>query len=213
MPMKRRFRAWILAMAAGAVLAAVEGAAQPPPAKRVALLVDNGFLVGNSINSMRGALQAFVDGLPPQDEIMLATIAGPFHLRQAPTTDRKKLKDAIGLIFIEGSGTQLVSSVMEADNRFLKPAKDRTGVIVVVTTDGPETSGDKIAEFNKWLRDLNARQVVAHAVVMTHTEGQGNELQICMSLTRSTGGRYESITTATTLPDKLKAIASVIAEK
>ncbi|HEV3059828.1 MAG TPA: vWA domain-containing protein [Vicinamibacterales bacterium] len=210
--MKPHLRALILAVAVGALLVAAEGSTQSPPAKRVALLVDNGFLVGNSINSMRAALQAFVDGLPAQDEIMLATIAGPFHLRQAPTTDRKKLKDAIGLIFVEGSGTQLVSSVMEADNRFVKPAKDRAGVIVVVTTDGPETSGDKIAEYNKWLRDVIARQVVAHAIVLTHTEGQGNELQICMSLTKSTGGRYESITTATTLPDKLKAIASVIAE-
>jgi hypothetical protein len=212
MPMKPHLRALILAVAVGALLVAAEGSTQSPPAKRVALLVDNGLLVGNSINSMRAALQAFVDGLPPQDEIMLATIASTFRLRQAPTTDRKKLKDAIGLIFIEGSGTQLVSSVMEADNRFVKPAKDRAGVIVVVTTDGPETSGDKIAEFNKWLRDLNTRQVVAHAIVMTHAEGRGNELQICLSLTKSTGGRYESIATATTLPDKLKAIASVIAE-
>src|SRR5579864_1463193 len=103
MPMKPHLRALIPALAAGALLVAAEGSAQSPPAKRVALLVDNGFLVGNSINSMRVALQAFVDGLPPQDEIMLATIAGPFHLRQAPTSDHKKLKDAIGLIFIEGS--------------------------------------------------------------------------------------------------------------
>jgi hypothetical protein len=213
MLMKRHLRASVLAVAVGGLLAAAEGSTQPPPAKRVALLVDNGFLVGNSINSMRAGLQAFVDGLPPQDEIMLATIAAPFRVRQAPTTDRKKVKDAIGLIFIEGSGTQLVSGVMETDNRFLKPAKDRAGVIVVVTTDGPETSGDHIAEFNKWLRDVNARQVVAHAVVLTHAEGRGNEAQICMSLTQSTGGRYESIATVTTLPDKLKTIAAVIAEK
>ena len=101
---------------------------------------------------------------------------------------------------------------MEVDERFLKKTALDAAFIVIVTTDGPETSGDRIEEFNRWIRDLAQRRVVVHAVVLTHQEGQGNELQICMSLTRSTGGRYESIAAITALPDTLGSIASVIGQ-
>ncbi len=207
--MKRLLAALMVAVA----LATARAASQPAPPVRVAVLVDNGFLVGAAVNSIRQGLQVLVDGLPSSDEILLATIAGQMRIRQAPTTDRKKLRDAIGTIFVDQrSGTKLVDSVMEVDERFLKKANLAAGFIVIVTTDGPETSGDRTEEVNRWIREIVQRGVVVHAILLSHLEGRGNEPQICMALTRSTGGRYQSIGAITALPDTLGAIASVIGQ-
>jgi hypothetical protein len=181
---------------------------------RIALLVDNGFLSGAAINDMRAGLQGFADALPAQDEVMFATIARQFRLRVQPTADRKKLKDSIGLLFLDtGSGTALIDGVLEADDRFLRKATDRPSVFVIVTTDGPESSGVRIEVLNQRIHELAQRAATVHAIVLSHpAEGKGNEPEICMSLTQSTGGHYEAIGTTSSLPDRLKALASLIAE-
>jgi hypothetical protein len=179
---------------------------------RIALLVGNGFLSGAAINDMRAGLQAFTEALPEQDEILFATIARQFRLRVPPTADRKKLKDSIGLLFLDtGSGTALIDSLLEADDRFLRKAPDRRPVFVIVTTDGPESSGVRIEVLNQRIHELSQRAATEHAIVLSHpAEGKGNEPEICMSLTRSTGGHYEAIGTTSSLPDRLKALASLI---
>ena len=180
---------------------------------RVAVLVDNSFLAGPAINYIRTGLQALVDGLPPQDEVVLATISRQLQLRAQPTADREKLKKAIGLVFPDSaSGTPLIDGFLEMDDRFVRQAQDRRSVFVILTTDGPETSGAQIEEFNQRLHDLALRAATVHAVVLSHPqEGKGNEPELCLSLTQTTGGHFDSIATNSGIPDKLRAIAGRIA--
>ena len=79
--MKRLLAALLVAVA----LATARAASQAAPPVRVAVLVDNGFLVGAAVNSIRQGLQMLVDGLPSSDEILLATIAGSIRFSPAAT--------------------------------------------------------------------------------------------------------------------------------
>jgi len=180
---------------------------------RVALLVDNGFMAGASVGPMRAALDGLVAAIPPADDLVLGTLSPQFRVRVKPTARRDELSTAIGMLFTaQTSGTALIDGIVEIDDRFVKNVPDRLPVFVIITSDSPETSGVQIEEFNRRVKDLVRRGAVVYAVVVAAgAEGRGNEQELCLSLTRSTGGTYDPIATATALPDRLRLIAGRIA--
>jgi len=134
---------------------------------RIVLLVDNSTAASRAVVDIRNGVQAFLDGLPADDEVALATIAGQFRVRVQPTSDRQKLKDGASLIFPEnGSSPALVDGLVESDRRFLQRTERRWPVFVIVTTDGPQGVGIREEEFNRFARDVVSRGVTAHAFVL-----------------------------------------------
>lgn len=179
---------------------------------RLAVLVDNGFLTGESVTPLRTALQSLVDGVPPDTEFALGTISPQFRIKVKPTADRRALHGAIDTLFAATtSGTALVDGLIEIDDRFVKPAHDRSPVFVIITSDSPEVSGRQIEDFNGRVQELVQRGARVYAVVIAYsTKVRGNEPEMCMALTQSTGGTYEPVATITSVPDKVKAIAARI---
>lgn len=180
---------------------------------RVALLVDNGFVAGGTVTPLRTALNGFLSVLAAEDEVAVGTLSPQFRVRVKPTSDRLQLTDAVNSLFAAAtSGTALLDGVLEMDDRFVKPAYDRWGVFVIVTSDSPEVSGRPLEDFNRRIRELGLRGARAHAVVIElSSQARGNEPELSRALTQSTGGSYDSIATITALPDKMKAIGADIA--
>ena len=105
----------------------------------------------------------------------------------------------------------------------LAKSEDRAGIIVLLTTDGPESStATREEEFNKMMLSLVSRGAVVHAVVLgnggTGTTGliggntatAGLQHVVALNLTQNTGGQLENVATATALADKLSSIAALI---
>jgi methylmalonyl-CoA mutase cobalamin-binding subunit len=179
---------------------------------RVALLVDTGEDMSAFLTSLRASLIGFLDALPPEHEVMLASTGRQFRVRVQPTADRKKLKDAANGLFGDGGGTVLMDGLLEADTRFLRKAENRWPVFVIVTSDGAETSaGAHEKEFNQWIVALAQRGVSVHAFVVKTGKGSGIPEMIALNATHNTGGRYDVMNTTTALPEKMKTLGAQLA--
>jgi VWA domain-containing protein len=179
---------------------------------RVALLVDTSDGTGEkAINHIRAALGEFADALPQPHEIMLVTTARQPRVRVQPTTDRKKLKDSGTALFTEGGATTLSDTLMDIDDRFMRKAEDRWPVFVIVTGDGGEASAPASEKkFNDWLYALPLRGISAHAISLKY-HGGGNPEIIAAHVAQTAGGHYDFINTSNSLPEKMKAIAALLA--
>src|SRR4051794_31899845 len=63
------------------------GPAEDP--MRIALFLDTSDAAAPALNHLRTATTAFLDALPPEDEVLLVTTGRQARVRVQPTTDRK----------------------------------------------------------------------------------------------------------------------------
>jgi Mg-chelatase subunit ChlD len=201
--------------------------------KRILLLVDtSASLTPGVINPLRRGLQTFINAVPEDDEIALVTIGQQFHVRVEPTSDKQALIRGVANVFSEDGNTVLLDSLLEGHERFLLRSETRAPIIVVVTTEGPESSGTQEERFTGFVRDIAARGTVAYAVVIGNsatgqttrptasanrdidnaivTNDSSAESVIAMNITKYTGGRYEYLNAPTAISDTLKSFASDI---
>jgi hypothetical protein len=82
---------------------------------RIALMVDNSDAMAASLNPVRNGVQAFIDAIPAEHEIVLLTTGRQLQVRiPPPGTDRKKLKDAVTRIYPDaGSPSVLLNGYEE----------------------------------------------------------------------------------------------------
>ncbi len=178
---------------------------------RIALMVDNSDPSTPSLTPMRAGLQAFIDQIPAQHEIVLLTTGRQLRVRVPPTTDHKKLKDGVGIIFPDaGSPSVLLSGLSETFDRFFKSVPDRWAVFVIVTTDGPENSNMNPKQFDQLAATFEARDVLFHAITLS-TRGYGMQADAAHSLVQNSGGHADSLLVGNALPEKLKALGAMIA--
>ena len=177
---------------------------------RILMLVDNGRSAQPFIQEIRSGIVAFADAIPAQHELGLVTFGNTPVVRQEPSTDRTKLKQ-IARTLTTGGTTVLVGSVHEMYDRFLRNASDRWPVLVVITSDGTEGSGEFYPEkFAAVGRDMQAKDVVAHAIVLVSSRGDALQVQITRALTEGTGGTYGSTASGGDLLTRLAAMAQNI---
>jgi hypothetical protein len=180
------------------------------PAKdpmRIALMLDTSDAAAPALTHMRNGALAFLDALPPEDEVILITTGRQMRVRVPPTTDRRKLKETAAGLFTDGAGTVLMDGLLELDDRFFKKADDRWPVFVIFTSDGTESStGAREKEFMKWSPLLGPRGITVHAFVFKTPKGSGMPEIVAENLTHNTGGRYDVMNTTTALPEKMKAL-------
>jgi len=177
------------------------------------LMVDSSQNVATSINSFRSGLNAFIDTLPEDAEVVFITSGGQMSIKVQPTTDRQKLHAAANNFAAVGGANVFVDTLLEADRRFLKPAKDRWPVFVVLSSDnGESVSESRIDEYNKFARDFQSRGGVAH-VIMLKGRITGAGTDVAMHLAGNTGGSYKPIAVANAVPDLLKSIGETLAKE
>ena len=177
---------------------------------RIALVVDSSGAVAPLLNNLRAGLTTFLNELPGDHEITFITTGGQIRIRQPITTDRAKLKTAVGLFASDGGANSLIETMMEVDRRFLNTAPGQWPVFVVVTTDNGATAWEpNYDRFNRFVNDFMSRGGTAHAIVL-HGRAGGITTDFVMNVVENSGGFYESMTIANVLPDKTKALAEHI---
>jgi len=185
------------------------------PAKdpmRIALMLDTSDAAAPALTHLRTGVLAFLDALPPEDEVILITTGRQMRVRVPPSTDRKKLKETAAGLFTDGAGTVLMDGLLEIDDRFFKKADDRWPVFVIFTSDGTESSqGAREKEFLKWSPMVGARGITVHAFVMKTPKSSGMPEIVAENLTKNSGGRYDVMNTTTALPEKMKALGEQLA--
>jgi hypothetical protein len=175
-------------------------------------MVDNSDAAAGALTPIRAGVQQFIDAIPPRDEIALLTTGRQLRIRVPPTTDRKKLKDAVGLIYPDsGSPSVLMSGLLETFNRFYKATPDRWATFVIVTTDGPENSNMNPKQFAQFEDTLAAREVVVHAVTLS-TRGLGMQSDAALTLAQNSHGHADVLKAPTALPDKMTALGAIVAQ-
>lgn len=170
---------------------------------KIAVLVDNGdrLMETSALNPLRDGLDAFLDTLAPRHEVSLVTIGRSVQQRVDFTTDRAELKDGVGLLFPDrGAGARLLDGVRETwDRRF--EADDAFPVMVLVLTDGTETSGNyNDNRYADLLNPLIAGGVTIHAVMLATRGGvraQQRLPQYALNLVENTGGSVETFVAPT----------------
>ena len=177
---------------------------------RILLLVDNSGSAKDFIQEVRSSVVAFAGAIPAGHELGLVTIGGTPVVRQEPSHDRTKLEQIARTLTTSGAPV-LVNAIHEMYERFLRTTPERWPILVIVTTDGPEASGQFYPEkFAALGRDMQANDVVAHAIVLTSVSGPALQVQIAQALTGGTGGRYDTTSTAGALTVKLASFAQDI---
>jgi hypothetical protein len=209
---------WLRALIAIAPLCAASASlgcqvsAQAPATgpMRVALLVDTSEAAAPAISQLRTGLAAFIDALPPEHEIVLVSTGRRVQVRVPPTTDRKKLLAGANGLLSDGGATPLADALLEVNERFMKKADHPA--FVIVTGDGPDSSvrtDDKM--FNGFLQTLQTKLIPAHAIVLKY-KGNGMAEAIATLVVRASSGRLLSMSDGKALPEKLKALAELIAQ-
>src|SRR5262245_23518227 len=177
---------------------------------RIALLVDASEGTTSSITQVRAGLQAFVDALPPEDELLVVTTGRRPAVRIQPTTDRKKARESVGGLIVDNGPTPLIDAILEVDERFIRKASDRRGVFVIVTGDGSESSRTNPDTFNQWLATLHSRGSVAHALVIK--TGNGMPEVVARATVQATSGLFQTISPGTPIAEAMQKIALKISE-
>jgi hypothetical protein len=183
---------------------------------KLQVLVDNGKVNTNPINSLRDGLKALFDQMPDGVEMSLYTTAGTPRPIVKPIADKQKLIDGIGLIAPDGGAGMFFDALSEAAGRIDKDKTPNFPVILMVGSDFGRVSGSD-RDFQKLQDTIVTRAVTVHVIMMAGGGGIGAgggaaQTEIGLALTKLSGGRYENITAATRLATLLPEFGRKIAE-
>jgi hypothetical protein len=183
---------------------------------RIALLVDTSEEAKASINHIRNGLNAFLDAIPPQNEIVLVSTGGQARVRVQPTTDHQKLKAAMDSLFADGGTSVVLDALRESYDRFLRRVENRWPVFVVLTTDGPDSSATRDNQLETFIRDIRDVSATAHAIVLSSTNQSYRNAKAwagALDVVRFTGGHAETLAVGNALPARMKALGDLIADQ
>jgi hypothetical protein len=178
---------------------------------RIVLLVDSSTSTQPMMTMFRNALDAFVDALPPEHEVAFVTSGSQIRVRTPPSRDRAALKKQIGLLGSEGGANAFLETLLEADQRFLKPAAGTWPVFVILTTDiGEARREPDIPRYNRFMNDFLSRGGSAHAIIMQGKQF-GPVTDLTQNLVQNLGGMYLSLIVDSGLPARMQSIAERVA--
>lgn len=204
----------VLAVAgAVALFASTATAAQWSPGgpMRIVLLVDSSSTTATMVKEFRASLDAFLEALPGDPEIVIVSTGGQLRVRVPPTSDRPKLRAAAIGFSPDGGANSFLETMLEADARFLKKAPNHRSVLVMLTSDAGTTVGEaRIDAYNAFANDFIARGGRAHALVVGGIN-RGITTRIAEHLVNNTGGFYESVLLASALPKMMRTLADYVA--
>jgi VWFA-related protein len=176
---------------------------------QIALLVDNSAVMRNQLSDLRRALTAFVDATREGVQIALITLAERPTIAVGYTADHAALHKGIDKLFAFAAGNYLLDGIAETSQGLAKRTMWRS-VIVVITGTGPELSYRQYTEVLRFFREGGAALHVLNLGAMSGNAGR----EIVLSRgTAQTGGRYETIFSATGLPVKARQLAMEVSNQ
>ena len=188
---------------------------------RVTVFVDNGLASPPALDHMREGLKLFVEALPQEVEVAIATMGGRPQFWARHTSDREELMDAIGVVVpeMDGAATFLDALYEEAERLHEDEEGEYFPVIVMVATNGPEGS-DRVRErpFREMMERLFANKAVVHTRMFTISsisgvKQGGDQIRWGIDIGEATRGSYEALSTANGFRRLLPQLAEDIARR
>ena len=188
---------------------------------RVTVFVDNGMASPPVLDHMREGLRRFVDALPEDIEVAIATMGGRPQFWARHTTDRIELEDAVGVIApeMDGAASFLDALYEEAERLHEDEAGEYFPVIVMVATNGPEGS-TRVRErpFREMMERLIANRAALHTRMYTFTsvtgvKQGGDQMRWAMDIGRVTAGSYDGLSSAIGFRTQLPELAEDLGRK
>lgn len=184
---------------------------------KVALLVDNGDRMSElaAFYPLRDAIGAFLDTLGPEHEVALYTIARSVQRRVDFTMDREALRaSAEEMVLDSGAGVLLLDGIEEIWERGFE-GDETLPALVLILTNAPEGSRNySDTEFADLVDTLIFNGVMVNVLQLSGRAGsiRGGNIstlpEYARSIADNTGGAYETITTATGMPEWLARYAA-----
>ena len=183
---------------------------------RVTVFVDNGMASGPALDHMREGLRLFVEALPEDLEVAIATIGGRPQFLVRHTTDREEIMDALGVIVLEPSGeAYFLDALYEEVERLHEDEEGQySPAIVMVATNGPEASTRvQILPYSELIQRLYATNVVVHTRMFTVASVTGvnpdaGQMRWARDIGRITGGSYQVLSS----PDRYRGLLPHLGE-
>jgi Ca-activated chloride channel family protein len=164
----------------------------------------------NRLAAAESAANAFLDRLPPEFRVGLATFAGEARLDVTPTQERQEVVNALGAL-TTSRGTVIgdgLSVALDAIEKIRSAAGD-TPAAALLLSDGRDTgssvSPDQAAE------RARALQVPVYTVVVGQVAaegGPGADLQALEAIANTSGGKTYTAETAHELTSRFENIGS-----
>jgi hypothetical protein len=185
---------------------------------KLQIILDNGIGMGSqNVQHLKNGVKALLEAMPENLEVTIVSTAPQPRFLTKPTTDRAAMQKAMDLLSPDSGAGRFVESLNEATQRIERDKTDYFAVIISVAT----TSGDrdvKESDIERVMKRLEARPTTVHVVLYsggtTGSGGGANQTNVGMSVTQFTGGKYESVNSATRiatlLPEFGKTIATAV---
>lgn len=188
---------------------------EPAGPMKVQVLVDNGQVNTNPINPLRQGLHAFFEKLPEGVEASLYTTAPQGRPVVKSTTDKKKLIAGIDIIAPDRGAGLFFETLLDAVDRVSRDKAPGFPLIMVVGSDvGAENIKDN--DVTDMMQKIFKNLITIHVVLVTGgssgSSRSGAQPEIGMTVTRTTGGRYENINGVSRLATLLPEFAERIAQ-
>ena len=187
---------------------------------RVTVFVDNATESQAALPDMREGLRRFLEVLPADIEVAIATIGGRPQFRARHTTDRGVLTDAIGVLAPEGGASAFYDALYEEAER-MHEDDDRQylPVILMVAVGGAEGSdrAEHVQTLQPMMDRLYENAAVVHTALFRNPyavgrDGRAQE-QWGTDIAVATRGKYEGILAANRYRTLLPELAEDLARK
>jgi hypothetical protein len=188
---------------------------------KVALLVDNGTGMGESLIHIRNGLKGLLEALPAGVEISLQTTAPQPRWVVRPTTDRQALIQGVDRIVPDTGAARFTEALNETAARFQtefeKERGDAFPVVIMLGSTNAEGSQIRDRDLTRMMERYVQRAATVHVVMVSARPGgsiTGGVAQgeIGMAVTKLTGGRYENIAAISRIGTLLPEIGAQVAK-
>ncbi len=177
---------------------------------RVVVIIDSSSSMATMLTEFRAGLHAFVDAIPDDVEMTLLSTGGQLRVRLAPTFDKALMHAAASRFAPDGGANAFLDTMLEADQRFIRPASDRRPIVIALTTDQPALSEARIDDYNTFLGTFLQRRGRAHGVVI-HGVNSGVVSRVLENLTRNTDGVMTVIAVPNSLATRMRELGEQVA--
>ena len=188
---------------------------------KVALLVDNGDRMSDfaALYPLRNAIAAFLDTLGPEHEVGLFTIARSVLRRVDFTMDRRALRASTEeMVLDSGAGVLLLDGIKEIWERHYE-GDETLPAMVLILTNAPEGSRNyNDREYESLVETLIRSGVMVNVLQLSGSGGsiRGGNIstmpEYARNIAGNTGGAYETIVTATGMPEWMERYAERLNE-
>ena len=188
---------------------------------RVTVFVDNGPGGHAVLAHIREGVRLFVDELPEEVPVGLATISERVQFMTKHTTDREELLSGIGLTVPQHGPAVFLDALIERAAEDLADDKERQyfPVIVMVATTGPEASTQQRPRpFDRMMQRLLETHATVHTRMYAPAAGlwvqpHGDQVRWGIDISQATGGSYDSLSTGIGFRTLLPELGQDIARK